>query len=86
LTELTHLVEDQNYSQNYHQFDFPKMIDQEEESQEEDFPEAVDSQEEAGDSPEVGDTLEQEDPLEQDHLEEGGASHLHPSHKEETIS
>jgi len=63
------------------------MINQEEDYQEEELPEAVDFQEEVGDSLEVGDTLEEEeDPLEQHHLEEDGAHHLHPFHKEETTN
>ena len=64
-TEPIHLVEDQNDSLNYHQFDYPKMTYLQEGSQEEEYLE------------EVEDTLEEEEAHpERDHPEEDGD--LHP--------
>jgi len=65
-TDLIHQAEDQNYSQNYHLFAFPRTTDQEEESREEDSLEEEDSQE---DHPEEG--IQVEDRREPDPLEAG---------------
>ena len=64
LTEPIHLVEDPSNSLNYHQSNYPKMTDLQE-----DTPEEEDSQEEES-LEEVEDTPEEEAHWEQDPLEE----------------
>jgi len=72
-------VADQKGYPNYHQFDYPKIIDLQEDSQEEDFLGAEDSQEE-GCPEEVEDTQEGEAHLAQDPLEVDGDLHQSKYH------
>jgi len=78
-------VEDQKDYPNYHQSDYPKKTDLQEDSQEEDFLEVEDSLEEEYQE-EVEDTPEEEEAhQEQDHQEEAGDPHQskYLNHKQE---
>ncbi len=80
-------MEDQRDYPSYHQSDYPKMIDQQEDFQEEDSLEVEDSQVEEY-LEEVEDTPEEEAHWEQDRQEEDGDHHpfQYLNHKQENWS